>query len=67
MKTITVNSNVIEWTEGMTVTGILKVMNYTFKLLVIHVNGKIIKKEDWPLTLVPENAEVKVIHLMSGG
>jgi len=66
-KTITVNGNVIEWFEGMTVTDVLSVMKYTFKLLVVHVNDEIIKRDEWPSTLIPQEAEVKVIHLMSGG
>lgn len=66
-RTITVNGNIIEWREGMTVTDVLSVMKYTFKLLVVHVNENNIKRDDWPKTLVPEGAEVKVIHLMSGG
>ncbi|HRZ78605.1 MAG TPA: sulfur carrier protein ThiS [bacterium] len=66
-RTITVNGNIIDWHEGMTVTEMLAVMKYTFKLLVVHVDDKIIKKDDWPVTVIPEGAEVKVIHLMSGG
>lgn len=66
-KTITVNGNIIDWHEGMTVTEMLAVMKYTFKLLVVHVDDKIIKKDDWPVTVIHEGAEVKVIHLMSGG
>ncbi|HSW60922.1 MAG TPA: sulfur carrier protein ThiS [bacterium] len=66
-KAITVNGNVIEWFEGMTVTDVLSVMKYTFKLLVVHVNDDIIKRDEWPLTIIPQGAEVKVIHLMSGG
>lgn len=66
-RTITVNGNIIEWHEGMTVTDVLSAMKYTFKLLVVHVNENNIKRDEWPETLVPEGAEVKVIHLMSGG
>ena len=51
----------------MTVTDVLSVMKYTFKMLVIHVNENIIRREKWPETKVPAGADVKVIHLMSGG
>jgi len=51
----------------MTVTDVLSVMKYTFKMLVIHVNENIIKRGEWPETKVPAGADVKVIHLMSGG
>ncbi|HSA34787.1 MAG TPA: sulfur carrier protein ThiS [bacterium] len=64
---ITVNDQVIDWRDGMTVSDVLTVMNYTFKLLVIQIDGKNVKRDDWPTATVPEGADVKVIHLMSGG
>lgn len=67
MSTITVNGNTVEWNEGMTVRDVLTVMNYTFRMLVIKINGTIVKKENWDTCLVPVGAEVSVIHLMSGG
>jgi len=45
----------------------LTLMNYTFKMLVIKLNGELVKKEDYDSTPIPENADLKVIHLISGG
>jgi len=42
-------------------------MNYSFRMLVIKVNDKVVKKEDWDSFQVPPGADVKVIHLISGG
>lgn len=67
MKQITVNGNKIEWQEGMTITAIIKKMNYTFKLLVVKVDGKLVRKTDYNSMVVPQNADVKIIHLISGG
>ncbi len=67
MKTITVNGNRIEWHEGLTVSEVLKIMNYTFRMLVIKINGQLVKKTDYETTTVPEKADVSVIHLISGG
>ncbi len=67
MKTITVNGNLIEWEENMTIDKILRIMNYTFKMLVIKVNGELIKKEEYGTKNVPVNSVVKIIHLISGG
>ncbi len=67
MKTITVNGNTIEWEEGLTVRGVLTKMNYTFKMLVIKIDGKLVKKADYEVTPVPEGADVMVMHLISGG
>jgi len=67
MNTITVNGNKVEWDDGMTITRLLQKMNYTFKMLVIKLNGTLIKKDQYSETYVPEGAEVAIIHLISGG
>ena len=64
---ITVNDNIIEWRENLTVTELLKIMKYTFPMLIVKVDGEIVKKKQYGLFLIPEDADVKVIHLMSGG
>ncbi len=61
------NGNVIAWKEGMTVRNVLDEMKYSFRLLIIKVNGGIVKRENWDDFSVPKNADIKVIHLMSGG
>ena len=67
MKTITVNENSLKWEENMTIIRILKIMNYTFRMLVIKVDGKLVKKNEYESTIVSPGADVKVIHLISGG
>jgi len=66
-KYIYVNSNKIEWQKDFNITKILKVMNYTFKMIVVKVDGKLVKKEGYDTFFVDENSDVKVIHLISGG
>lgn len=67
MGKITVNGHEIDWNNNMTVGNVLDRMKYSFRMLVIKVNGEIVKREDWETFPVPEGADVKVIHLMSGG
>ncbi len=67
MKVITVNGNSLNWEENMTINRILKLMNYTFRMLVVKVNGKLVRKENYDKFIVPKSADVKVIHLISGG
>ncbi len=63
----TVNDHKLPWREGLVVRDALTIMNYTFKMLVIKVNGTLVKKDDYDTTPIPQNAEVWVIHLISGG
>ncbi len=67
MNLITVNGRQVPWEEGMTVRRVLEVMNYTFRLLVIKIDGQLVKKEDWDSAPVQAGADVQVIHLISGG
>lgn len=64
---IYVNENKIEWQKDFNITKILKVMNYTFKMIVVKVDGKLVKKDEYETFFVDENSDVKVIHLISGG
>ena len=64
---ITVNNETISWKENMTVDDVLKAMNYTFRLIIVKINGELVKREDYQNQTVPDGAEVKVIHLIAGG
>jgi len=67
MNTITVNGNIIDWQDGYTVRSVLKKMNYTFKMLIVKVNGELVKKDQYDRFAIPQDADVKVIHLIGGG
>ena len=64
---ITLNNNPFEWKENLTITEILKIKHYTFKMLIVKIDGKLIKKDMYEKTIVPNGADVKIIHLISGG
>ncbi|MCD4817577.1 MAG: sulfur carrier protein ThiS [Candidatus Cloacimonetes bacterium] len=64
---ITLNNNPFEWKEYLTITEILKIKNYTFRMLIVKINGTLIKKDMYDKTIVPNGADVKIIHLISGG
>jgi sulfur carrier protein len=66
-KQITINGNKQEWWEGMTVRDALKLMNYTFPMLVTKIDGKLIPRNKYDETTIPEGADVMIIHLISGG
>lgn len=67
MRKITVNGNLIDWEERMTLDVILKKLNYTYKMLIVKVNGELVRKIQYDSYIVPEGADLKIIHLISGG
>lgn len=64
---ITVNGEQVEWHEKMTVRGVLEACNYRFPLLIVTVDGHLVQRGDYDSTKVPDGADVRVVHLMSGG
>ncbi|MFH1438824.1 MAG: sulfur carrier protein ThiS [Pseudomonadota bacterium] len=64
---ITVNGNSIEWRENMTVTDALAAMSYDFPLITVTVDGTFVPRDEWDTARIPDNAEVKAIHIHHGG
>lgn len=64
---ITVNGERMEWRPGLTVADILAIRNYIFRMLVIQVNGELVKRGTYDKAVVPDGADVEVIHMISGG
>jgi len=64
---IKVNGDPLEWREGATVQDILDAKKFKFPMLIVTVQGEHVPKERYSAALVPDGADVKVIHLLSGG
>ena len=64
---ITVNSDPLPWHDGMTVAEILKIRNYIFRMIAVQVNGELVRRGTYDKAVVPDGADVQVIHMISGG
>jgi len=64
---IEVNGEKTEWSPGTTVEDVIRRKNYRFPLLIVRINGKLVPRDRYGVTQVPDEAVVDVIHLMSGG
>lgn len=53
--------------DSMTVSDLLREKNFTFRLLVIKINGLLVKKENYASATIQHGDKVDVIHLISGG
>ncbi len=66
--TITLNNRQESFnTDSLTVSELLKIKNFTFNLLVIKINGKLIKKDKYSSSKIKTGDKVDVIHMISGG
>ena len=51
----------------ITVNELLELKNFTFKMLVVKINGKLIKKDEYDSAVINDGDNVMVLHLISGG
>ena len=64
---ITVNGMEKSWEEGMTITDLLRIMNYQYTLLVVSVNDTTVHKDDYSSYLIEDESDVKIVHICHGG
>lgn len=65
---ITLNNREEEFDgDQLTVSELLQVKKFTFKMLVIKVNGHLVKKSEQNTAIVKDGDDVMVLHLISGG
>jgi len=62
-----VNDEPLEYDPGMTVKDILKQKNYVFRMLAVWIDGEFVARGAYDTTLVPDGADVKVVHMIAGG
>jgi sulfur carrier protein len=53
--------------SNLTINQLLELKKFTFKMLVIKVNGELIKKENYNSFIINDGDDVNVLHLISGG
>jgi thiamine biosynthesis protein ThiS len=65
---ITLNNNK-EIIDGdlVTVEELLQLKNFTFKLIVTRINGRLVRKEERAEAVIRDGDDVTVLHLISGG
>ena len=51
----------------MTLAGLIELKNFSFRLLVTKVNGKLVRKEDRDKINLKEGDNVTIHHMISGG
>ncbi|HPE58096.1 MAG TPA: sulfur carrier protein ThiS [Bacteroidales bacterium] len=53
--------------KEITISELINLKSFTFKLLVTKINGNLIKKADRETAVIKDGDKVDIIHLISGG
>jgi len=65
---ITLNNRPEEFIGSeITVSEMLEVKKYSFKMRLVKINGRLIKREDYGKSIIKDGDNVQMLYLMSGG
>ena len=53
--------------NSISVSELLKIKKFTFKMLVVKINGELVKKVNYDKTKIKDGDKVIVLHMVSGG
>jgi len=53
--------------QKLTISAIMELKSFKFKMLVVRLNDQLVKKEDYDTAVVKDGDDLKIIHLVSGG
>lgn len=64
---IKVNTEESPWRPGMTVRALLDEKLFTFRHIIVRINGEFVSEEDFEKQTIQDGDDVLVLHLMAGG
>jgi sulfur carrier protein len=53
--------------DQLAIDELLQLKKFSFKMLVIKVNGELIKKSEYHNTNIKDGDDIMILHLVSGG
>lgn len=64
---IRVNGEKFDWREGITIADLLRELNDTGHCAVVRINTKHVSRPNFEKTVIPDNADVFLLPMISGG
>jgi thiamine biosynthesis protein ThiS len=53
--------------DGMTVSEMLDLKKFTFRMKIVKINGELISRDNYNTTIIHERDNIQMFYLMSGG
>ncbi|HEX9118723.1 MAG TPA: sulfur carrier protein ThiS [Anaerolineae bacterium] len=57
----------VAWRPGITVQDVLDALHFSFRMIVVKIDGQVVLRSDFSRTAVPDEAKMEAIHLIGGG
>lgn len=67
MKIVLNNRDEVFESDLMTINELLAAKNFTFRMLVVKVNGELVRRHEFEHKTIKDGDDVMVLHLITGG
>ena len=64
---IEVNGEALDLPSNITVAELVKHLALAPERLAIELNRQVVRRSDWPQTLLNENDRIEIVHFVGGG
>jgi thiamine biosynthesis protein ThiS len=64
---IQLNGEPRELAGEINLAGVIDLLSLSSKQVAVEINGSVIRRADWPETIVGEGDRVEVVHFVGGG
>lgn len=64
---IMLNNQPYPFRAGLTVRSLMDEKGFVFQDIVVKINDKVIRDEDWSRTPIADGDDVKMLHIFGGG
>jgi sulfur carrier protein len=64
---VEINGKVKEVPNGISLQKLLEDLSLPQQRVAVELDHRVIRKIDWPLTLVNDGARIEVVHFVGGG
>ena len=57
----------VAYRPGMTVQDVLDALKFSFRMIVVKIDGVVVLRKNFATTEVPDGTAMQAVHLISGG
>ncbi len=66
MRIVRVNDKFqVRWQPGMTVQDVIRALRFSYALLVVRINDRVVPRDEWPTRQVHPEDDLKIWHMIA--
>jgi sulfur carrier protein len=64
---VTINGEIKELESGVNLDRLLELFSLPSQRIAVELNRQVVRRKDWPDTIVKESDRIEIVHFVGGG